>query len=71
MGTAKAVREVSPGCRIIAVAGSVGPGIERLYEEGMDAVFAITPGAMSLQEAIDGTADNLTRVWDNIMRLLR
>ncbi|MCI1831388.1 MAG: glycerate kinase [Bifidobacterium sp.] len=71
MGTAKAVREVSPGCRIIAVAGSVGPGIERLYEEGMDAVFAITPGAMSLQEAIDGTADNLTRVCDNIMRLLR
>lgn len=70
MGTAQAVREVSPHCKVIAVAGNVGSGIDELYGEGIDAVFSITPGPMTLNDALHTTAENLTRVCENIMRLL-
>ena len=70
MGTAKAVKEAAPDCKVIAIAGSVGEGIEQLYDVGIDAVFGISPGAISLIDAIAGTAGNLTRATENIMRIL-
>ncbi|RBP99066.1 glycerate kinase [Bifidobacterium xylocopae] len=70
MGTAQAVKAASPSCKVVALAGSVGDGIDQLREVGIDAVFGISPGAVSLQEAIDHTAPNLTRVAENIARLI-
>lgn len=71
MGTAQAVKEVAPDCKVIALAGSVGEGIDQLYQIGIDAVFGISPGAVSLDQAIEGTSSNLARVAENIGRLIR
>lgn len=70
MGTAQAVKSVSPQCKVIALAGSKGAGIEQLYDVGIDAVFSVSPGAVSLQEAIAGTLDNVASCTQNLMRLL-
>lgn len=70
MGTAQAVKAVVPGAKVVALAGLVGEGIDQLYDVGIDAVFGITPGAMSLADAIAGTEANLARVAENVMRLL-
>lgn len=71
MGTAQAVKEVAPDCKVIALAGSVGEGIDQLYQIGIDAVFGISPGAVSLDQAIEGTSTNLARVAENVGRLIR
>ncbi|WP_236630768.1 glycerate kinase [Bifidobacterium aemilianum] len=70
MGTAQAVKAASPSCKVIALAGSVGDGIDQLYEVGIDAVFGISPGAISLPQAIAGTAENLARVSEKLARLI-
>ena len=70
MGTARAVKESSPGCKVIALAGTVGAGAEELYKVGIDAIFSISPGAVSLDEAMAKAADNLAAAAENIGRLL-
>ena len=70
MGTAQAVKESSPGCKVIALAGNVGAGTEALYKVGIDAIFSISPGAVSLEDAMAKAADNLSAVAENIGRLL-
>lgn len=70
MGVARAVREVAPSCRVIALAGSVGEDVEQLNALGFAAVFSIQPGAVSLQEALAGASRNLERTAEQVMRLL-
>ena len=70
MGTAQAVKESSPSCKVIALAGNVGTGTEELYKVGIDAIFSISPGAVSLEVAMAKAADNLAAVAENIGRLL-
>lgn len=70
MGVARAVREVAPSCRVIALAGSIGEDVEQLNALGFAAVFGIQPGAVSLQEALAGASRNLERTAEQVMRLL-
>lgn len=70
MGVARAVCEVAPSCRIIALAGSIGEDVEQLNALGFAAVFGIQPGAVSLQEAFAGASRNLERTAEQVMRLL-
>lgn len=70
MGVARAVREVAPSCRVIALAGSIGEDAEQLNALGFAAVFGIQPGAVSLQEARAGASRNLERTAEQVMRLL-
>jgi glycerate kinase len=70
VGVAKAVKSVAPQCTVIAVAGAVGTEIDSLYAQGIDAIFSISPGAISLEYALRTAADNLSRCCENIMRLL-
>lgn len=70
MGVARAVREVAPSCRVIALAGSIGEDVEQLNALGFAAVFGIQPGAVSLQEAFAGASRNLERTAEQVMRLL-
>lgn len=70
MGVARAVHEVSPECRVVALAGSIGNGVERLYELGFDAIFGIMPGVATMREAIDQAAVNLERTAENVARLI-
>ena len=70
MGVARAVREVAPSCRVIALAGSIGEDVEQLNALGFAAVFGIQPGAVSLQEALADASRNLERTAEQVMRLL-
>ncbi|ROT86711.1 glycerate kinase [Bifidobacterium mongoliense] len=73
MGTAQAVKEVAPGCIVVALAGFIGEGIASLREVGIDAVLGILPGVCTLDEALDPARakENLTRTACNVARLFR
>jgi glycerate kinase len=58
------------GVPTIALAGSVGRGIEPLYAHGIQAIFSIVNGPMSLQMAMDEAAELLERTSEQIMRAL-
>lgn len=70
MGTAQAVKAVEPDCKVIAIAGSIGKGIDELYDLGIDAVFGIMPGPCTLDDAIANAQQNVARTAENIARLL-
>lgn len=59
------------GKRVIAVAGYVGDGIETLYDEGIDAIFGIVPGAGELPELLAAGPENVARTCENIARVLK
>ncbi|PCD00696.1 glycerate kinase [Halopseudomonas pelagia] len=59
------------GVPVIALAGSLGEGYQRLYEAGIDAAFSLTPGPMVLQEAMAGAASQLQARAADIARLWR
>lgn len=50
VGVARLARRF--GVPTIALAGSIGPGMDRLHAEGLTAFFSICPGPMGLDEAI-------------------
>jgi glycerate kinase len=58
------------GVPVIAVAGALGPGYVAVYAAGIDAVFSIAPGPVSLEDAmaqagthLRDTAEALARLW--------
>jgi len=59
------------GKKVIAVAGYVGDGIETLYDEGIDAIFGIVPGAGGLPELLAAGPENVARTCENIARVLK
>lgn len=52
----------------IALAGSVGKGIEKLYDCGIQAVFSIMNGPMTLQQAMDDAAELIELTTDQVLR---
>lgn len=70
MGVARAVREASPGCHVVALAGNIGRGVEQLYELGFDAIFGIMPGVATMREAVDNAAANVERTAENVARMI-
>lgn len=70
MGVARAVHEASPGCRVVALAGTIGSGVEQLYDVGFDAILGIMPGAATMREAVDDAAANVERTAENVARLI-
>ncbi|MCM3040691.1 glycerate kinase [Paenibacillus motobuensis] len=67
-GVAQAAKQL--GKKVIAVAGYIGEGIDTLYDEGIDAVFGIVPGAADLEKALAEGAQNVERTCENIGRLI-
>lgn len=67
VGVSRLCRELGIPC--VAVAGSIGPGADAVYEEGIDAYFSICDGPMKLEEAMAGADPLLTRAAVNILRL--
>lgn len=58
------------GIPVVAFAGSLGEDYRAVYAEGVDAVFSICPGPLSVKEAIDraeellaNTAESFARGW--------
>lgn len=58
------------GKPVIAVAGTVGKGVEELYNKGIDVVISILDKPLSLNEAIQETATLLEATGERIGRLL-
>jgi glycerate 2-kinase len=58
------------GIPVVAIAGSLGPGYEAVYDHGIEAAFSIVSRPMSLEEAMEqvepllrDTAEAVTRTW--------
>ena len=58
------------GKPVIAVAGTIGKGIDELYSKGIDVVISILDSPMSLEEAIQETTALLEATGERIGRLL-
>ncbi|WP_411348523.1 glycerate kinase [Paenibacillus sp. WLX2291] len=68
-GVAQAAK--AAGKPVIAIAGYVGEGIDTLYEEGIDAIFGIVPGAGELEQLLEQGPANVERTMENIGRTLK
>ncbi|MGN1059034.1 MAG: glycerate kinase [Clostridia bacterium] len=66
-----AARAKRYGKPVIALTGSVGDGYRAVYEGGIDAVFAIQNGPMSLSESMEKTPELLSDCAHRIMRFYR
>ncbi|GIP40523.1 glycerate kinase [Paenibacillus sp. J31TS4] len=59
------------GVPVIVVAGSVGTGIEALYEHGVTAVFSIVNRPMTLEEAMEKTEPLLEAAAEQLIRIVQ
>lgn len=57
------------GLPVVALAGSLADGSRSVYSHGVDALFSIVPGAVSLDEALVHAETNLTRTAENLARV--
>lgn len=69
VGVARVAR--AAGVPVIALAGSLGEGYQSLYEAGIDAAFSLTPGPISLQQAMTDAGQQLQSRAADIARLWR
>jgi glycerate kinase len=65
-GVARMARAAGVPC--IAVCGAVGESIHRLHDIGIDAVFSICGGPLSLEEAMQKAPDLLARSAEQVVR---
>ncbi|MBL4830418.1 MAG: glycerate kinase [Aliivibrio sp.] len=69
MGVAQLAKQFS--IPVIGIAGCLGKNHQVVYECGIDAVFAATPRALSLDEALEHASENVTNLAENIANLWR
>ncbi|MCD6323194.1 MAG: glycerate kinase [Clostridiales bacterium] len=55
---------------VICISGSLGDGYEAVYEKGINAVFSITPGPITLNESIKNAGKNITDTTYNVIKTL-
>ncbi|WP_057913804.1 glycerate kinase [Peribacillus muralis] len=55
---------------VIAIAGSMGDGYEAVFEHGIDAVFSVVNGIVTLEEALENGKINIEKTAENIARVL-
>ena len=53
----------------VALAGSIGEGIEPAFSQGLTACFPITPGPMTLTDAMIHAPALLALTAENVLRL--
>jgi len=56
------------GIPCFAIAGSIGEELGNLHESGINAVFSLCPGPMSLEESMKLSRENVTRVTEQAVR---
>ena len=69
MGVAQLAKQFS--IPVIGVAGCLGHNHQVVYECGIDAVFAATPRALSLDEALEHASENVINLAENIANIWR
>jgi glycerate kinase len=67
MGVARAAKE--HGIPVICLSGGIGPGYEAVYDVGIDALFSIVPGPISLEEAIERGPALMADATERTLRL--
>lgn len=70
-GVMKTAKKICPEIKVVALAGSIGHDIDVLYEEGMDGVFSITPGANDLHTLLEEGFSNISQTTESICRLIK
>lgn len=70
VGVARRAKAIT-NAPVIAIAGSLGDGYEAVYQQGIEAVFSVVNGAVTLEEALRCGAVNVERTAENIARVLR
>jgi glycerate kinase len=68
-GVAREARKQDIPC--IVIAGSIGQGIDVLYDYGVTSVFSMVDSPMSLEQAMAGAENLLEKTAERIMRLIR
>jgi glycerate 2-kinase len=71
VGVAKRAKAVVPDVPVVAIAGSIGPDYEAVFEHGIDAVFSVVNGVVTLEEALANGSVNVEKTAENIARLLQ
>jgi glycerate 2-kinase len=71
VGVAKRAKAVKSDVPVIAIAGSIGPDYEAVFEHGIDAVFSVVNGVVTLEEALANGAVNVEKTAENMARLLK
>ncbi|OPX55091.1 glycerate kinase [Oceanospirillum multiglobuliferum] len=69
VGVARAAKK--HGAKVIALAGGLGSGYESVYTEGIDAVFSITQGVCSLEDALEQAQANMIGTARNIAAVIQ
>ncbi|MCQ4273223.1 glycerate kinase [Pseudomonas kuykendallii] len=69
MGVARIAK--AAGVPVVAIAGSLGDGYQKLYEVGIDAAFSLVPGPMPLEQAMGEAAAQLRARAADVARLWR
>ncbi len=55
---------------VLAIAGQIGSGTEEVYEAGIDAIMAMAPGPISLEESISRAGELLTDATTRALRIM-
>lgn len=71
VGVAKRAKTIVGGVPVVAIAGSIGPDYEAVYDHGIDVVFSVMNGVVTLEEALLQGAQNVEKTSENIARLLK
>ena len=67
IGVARAAKALN--LPALAVAGGIGPGVEMVFQRGIDGVIPIVDRPMTLEEAIDQAADLVTNATERLLRI--
>lgn len=70
-GVMKTAKKICPGIKVAALAGSIGPGIDVLYKDGMDGIFSIKPGASDFDTLLKKGFSNIFQTTESICRLIQ
>ena len=65
-----AIRAKARNIPVIAIAGSIGEGAEKLYELGVSAIISIAEGPCSLDYAISNSSELIADTAERIMRIM-
>lgn len=67
IGVARKAKEF--GLPVIAIAGEIGDGYQAVYSQGIDAVFSIAPGPISLSQSVKMAGALTADIAERAMRL--
>lgn len=56
---------------VVAIVGNIGAGAEKVYSHGIDTVFSIVPGAVSLEYAMENAERLIADASERVMRLVK